>query len=347
STRAARRDAPPGVAEEDATSGEPELAEVVADEPLADPRVIPALRGLWGFDALRPGQSAVINRAMAGRDTLAVMPTGAGKSLTFQLPAMLLDGPTLVISPLIALMKDQVEAMPPAVRERTAVLNSSLAPDEQRRLLDGIAAGDYAMVYAAPERLRQHAFVRALRAGGVARVVVDEAHCISLWGHDFRPDYLSIPAVLPSLGEPPVLAITATATREMERGIADRFGRDLELVRSSMFRPNLRYEVETVADRPAKIDRIVALCREEPGSGIVYVSSRRDAETIADLLRRARVQAVAYHAGMDPGTRSRNQDAFMSGRTRIVVATVAFGMGVDKADVRLIVHAAPPGSLEA
>ncbi len=324
-----------------------DLVDAIRDEVPDDPRVLDALREYWGFDGLRPGQAAVINRVMAGRDTLAIMPTGAGKSLTFQLPSMLLDGITLVISPLIALMKDQVEGLPPAVRERTALLNSTLAPEEQRRLIDGIADGEYRLVYVAPERLRQHAFVRALAEGGVARVVVDEAHCISLWGHDFRPDYLSIPAALPALGNPPVAAITATATREMEGGISAGFGRPLEVVRASVFRPNLRYEVETLPDRQAKIDRIIAICREERGAGIVYVSSRRDAETIADLLRRARVQAIHYHAGMDPDTRARHQDLFMDGQARVVVATVAFGMGVDKADVRFIVHASPPGSLEA
>jgi ATP-dependent DNA helicase RecQ len=195
--------------------------------------------------------------------------------------------------------------------------------------------------------LRSHGFIRALRQAGVARVVVDEAHCISLWGHDFRPDYLAIPAVLPALGDPPVLAITATATREIERSIAARFGRELDVLRTGVFRPNLRYEVEHVPDRNVRVQRMLDLCRSISGPGIVYVSSRKDAENFADLLRRNRVSAIAYHAGLDSATRARNQDEFMDGRVRVVVATVAFGMGVDKADVRFIIHASPPGSLEA
>jgi ATP-dependent DNA helicase RecQ len=329
----------------------PDLADhaptAAAPEVPVEPRVLEALQRDFGHVALRPGQAAVIANVLAGRDTLAIMPTGAGKSLTFQLPAMLRDGTTLVLSPLIALMKDQVESLPPAVRERTALLNSTLSAEEQRRVLERLADGDLKLVYAAPERLRQHAFLRALRAAGVALVVVDEAHCISLWGHDFRPDYLSIPAALPELGAPPVLAITATATPRMAAGIAAGFGRELDLVRTSVFRPNLFYEVHHVPDREAKLAKVVEICREERGAGIVYVSSRKDAEAIAGILRDRGIGAIPYHAGLDPETRAANQERFMGGRTRVVVATVAFGMGVDKRDVRFIVHLMPPRSLEA
>ncbi|CAA9549836.1 MAG: ATP-dependent DNA helicase RecQ, partial [uncultured Thermomicrobiales bacterium] len=328
---------------------EPEMEPSPADPgdvPLPD-EALAAVRDLFGHPGLRPGQAAVIANVLARRDTLATMPTGAGKSLTFQLPAMLLDGTTLVISPLIALMKDQVEGLPPAVRERTALVNSTLAPDELRRTLDRIADGEVKLVYAAPERLRQHAFLRALRSAGVALVVIDEAHCISLWGHDFRPDYLTIPKSLPELGEPPVLAITATATPAMAKQIGIGLGRELDRVRISLFRPNLFLEAHRVRNREEKVAKAVEICRAERGAGIIYVGSRKDADAIAGLLRDRGVGAIPYHAGLDPEVRARNQERFMAGQVRVVVATVAFGMGVDKADVRFIIHLNPPKSLES
>ena len=301
----------------------------------------------FGHDGFLPGQTAVINRVLAGTDTLAILPTGAGKSLTFQLPSLLLPGTTLVLSPLIALMKDQVESLPPALRERTVLVNSTLTPAEQQRAMDEIAAGSYKLVYAAPERLRQHGFLRALRQAGVSLVVVDEAHCISLWGHDFRPDYLSIPAALPELGDPPLLAMTATASPETASSLSAAFRRDLDVVRTSSFRPNLFYAAERLGSKEEKARRVVALCRELRGQGIVYVSSRRDAENLAGVLGDNGVRAVPYHAGLEPRLRAANQDRFMRGDARVVVATVAFGMGVDKPDVRFIIHFSPSTSLEA
>jgi ATP-dependent DNA helicase RecQ len=305
------------------------------------------LRRDFGHLALRPGQAAVIARVMDNRDTLAIMPTGAGKSLTFQLPAMLREGTTLVISPLIALMKDQVESLPVAVRERTALINSTLSPEEFRARLADLREGRLKLVYVAPERLRDHAFLRALRTAGTSLVVIDEAHCISMWGHDFRPDYLFIPKALPELGDPTVLAITATATQAMATQIASGLGRDLERLRVSVFRPNLFYQVHELENRERKVAKAIEICRQERGAGIVYVGSRKDAESIAALLRDNRVGAIPYHAGLAPEVRAQNQDRFMRGQVRVVVATVAFGMGVDKADVRFIVHLSPPASLEA
>ena len=324
-----------------------ESTSLPAEEPLADSRALETLRAVFGHDRFLPGQTAVINRVLAGTDTLAILPTGAGKSLTFQLPSLLLPGTTLVLSPLIALMKDQVEGLPPALRERTVLVNSTLTPAQQQRAMDEIAAGSYKLVYAAPERLRQHGFLRALRQAGVSLVVVDEAHCISLWGHDFRPDYLSIPAALPELGNPPLLAMTATASPETASSLSVAFRRDLDVVRTSSFRPNLFYAAERLGSKEEKARRVVALCRELRGQGIVYVSSRRDAENLAGVLGDNGVRAVPYHAGLEPRLRAANQDRFMRGDARVVVATVAFGMGVDKPDVRFIIHFSPSTSLEA
>ena len=332
-----------GASPEPASAPEPEPE----PEPDPDPAVVAKLDELFGHAAFRPNQWDVVRRVLAGEDTLAVLPTGAGKSLTYQLPAMLLDGVTLVLSPLIALMKDQVEGLPPAVGERTAYLNSTLTADEQRAVMDRMVDGDLKLVYAAPERLRQGTFLAALRRAGLARVVVDEAHCISLWGHDFRPDYLGIPHALADLGNPPLLAVTATATPEMARTIARQFGRDLAVVRGTAFRPNLTYEVRHCRNREEKLEAVLEIAREERGAGIVYVSSRDDAEKIATLLRRRGVDAVPYHAGLPKEQRDASQSRFMSGRARVVVATVAFGMGIDKPDVRFIVHVSPSLSLEA
>ena len=326
-----------------------EVAPVEAPVDLADqhPEVQGLLRRAFGYQDLRPGQAAVIANVLDGKDTIAIMPTGAGKSLTFQIPAMILPGVTLVLSPLIALMKDQVETLPAEIRERTALVNSTQTPAEQRQTMEGIASGQYKLIYVAPERLRQWAFVHAMRQAKTSLVVIDEAHCISMWGHDFRPDYLQIPQVLPALGNPSVLAITATATRRMSGEIGQALGRELDLLTVNLFRPNLFYSALECANREEKIRRTLEVCQKERGAGIIYVGSRADAEKIANSLRQRGVSAVPYHAGLDPATRARNQDLFMAGRVRVVAATVAFGMGVNKSDVRFIVHLAPPRSLEA
>jgi ATP-dependent DNA helicase RecQ len=328
--------------------GEP-LSTVTYDQPAGDldDRVMQTLRATFGFPALRPGQAEVVENVLAGRDTLAIMPTGSGKSLTFQLPALLLPGVTLVISPLIALMKDQVESLPAALRERTRLINSTLSYEEMRAALDDLRAGRLRLAYVAPERLRDRTFLQALAGTEVSLVVVDEAHCISLWGQDFRPDYLFIPRAVAEMGLPTVLAVTATATPAMARQIASGLGREMAPVRLSLIRPNLRYEVRRLGTREQKIEEMLAFCRQEQGSGIVYVNSRDDTERFAALLRDQGVNAIAYHAGLEPGIRAAAQDRFMQGQVRVVVATIAFGMGVDKANVRFIVHFNPPTSLEA
>ncbi|MCC6628806.1 MAG: RecQ family ATP-dependent DNA helicase [Chloroflexi bacterium] len=320
--------------------------------PAADGTTLPAevlalVRDQFGHARLRPGQADVIARTLAGVDTLATMPTGAGKSLCYQVAALALPGTTVVISPLIALMKDQVDSLPPAVAAVSTLINSTLELDELRARLDGVRAGRYKLVYVAPERLRSGSFLSALRAAGVSLLVVDEAHCISLWGHDFRPDYLFIPRAAAAVGTPRLLAMTATATPALAADIERQMRRPLARVQTSVFRPNLRYLVSRLPDREAKLRAVVDLCRRTTGSGIVYASSRELCEQMAAVLRRERVQANYYHAGLDRDERAAIQDDFMAGRLRVIVATVAFGMGVDKRNVRFIVHLSPPKSLEA
>ena len=309
-----------------------------------------ALRSNFGHDEFRPYQEEIIRQVMAGRDTLGVLPTGAGKSLCYQLPALLLPRPTLVISPLIALMQDQLDGLPPAVYPKATLINSSLDAAEVKRRLAGIEDGTYQLIYAAPERLRQQEFLRLLQRVGISLVVVDEAHCVSVWGHDFRPDYLFIRKALEMLEDPhrpALLALTATATAEMQAEIGQQLGRDLQPITASVFRPNLRLDVFPCANTDQKMRRLAAICRETPGAGIVYANSRDRCERLAALLAKQGVSAAFYHAGLDRETRRETQESFMLGRTRIMVATVAFGMGVDKSNVRFVVHFTLPESLES
>jgi ATP-dependent DNA helicase RecQ len=308
----------------------------------------PALRELFGFDDFRPGQEAVVRAAIEGVDTLAVMPTGAGKSLTYQLAAMLRPTPTLVLSPLIALMKDQVDKLPPRIGTTATFVNSSLDADEAAGRLASVAAGETRILYAAPERLRQESFVRTLRTIGVGLVVIDEVHCVSMWGHDFRPDYLFIRRALDDLGGPSVLGMTATATPANADSIAEALGRPLQLVRTSVHRPNLRYDVERAENAEERLRGLLRRLRAlTDGVAIVYARSRRSCEEIARTLRGHGIRAEHYHAGLEAAERTRVQEAFVSGRTPVVVATTAFGMGIDKANVRLVALVNFPDSLES
>jgi ATP-dependent DNA helicase RecQ len=308
----------------------------------------PALRELFGFDDFRPGQEAVVRAALDGVDTLAVMPTGAGKSLTYQLAAMLRPSPTLVLSPLIALMKDQVDKLPPQVGATATFVNSSLDADEAAGRLASVASGETRILYAAPERLRQAPFVRTLRSIGVGLVVIDEVHCVSMWGHDFRPDYLFIGRALEELGGPSVLGMTATATPANADAIAEALGRQLELVRTSVHRPNLRYDVERAENAEERLRGLLRRLRAVTGGvAIVYARSRRSCEEIARTLRGHGIRAEHYHAGLDARERTRVQEDFVAGRTPVVVATTAFGMGIDKANVRLVALVNFPDSLES
>jgi ATP-dependent DNA helicase RecQ len=306
------------------------------------------LHELFGFDAFRPGQEDVVRAALEGRDTIALMPTGSGKSLTYQLAAMLRPEPTLVLSPLIALMKDQVDKLPARIAATTTFVNSSLAPDETAKRLAAVAAGETRLLYAAPERLRQARFVELLADVGIGLVVVDEAHCVSMWGHDFRPDYLFIRRGLEALGDPTVLGMTATATPDTARDIGAALGRSFEVVHTSVVRPNLRYDVHEVANAEDRIETLIERLRAlGGGSTIVYARSRRSTEELARVLRGHGIRAQHYHAGLDTEERTRVQDDFVADRVQVVVATTAFGMGIDKPDVRLVCLVNYPDSLES
>jgi ATP-dependent DNA helicase RecQ len=275
------------------------------------------------------------------------MPTGSGKSLTYQLAAMLRPEPTLVLSPLIALMKDQVDKLPPQIAGTATFVNSSLSPEETAERLAAVSTGETRLVYAAPERLRQARFVELLAEVGIGLVVVDEVHCVSMWGHDFRPDYLFIRRGLEALGDPTVLGMTATATPETALDIGQALGRTLRVVHTSVMRPNLRYDVAEVGNAEDRIEILVERLRAlHGGSAIVYARSRRSTEELARVLRGHGFRAEHYHAGLESDERTRVQDDFVAGRTQAVVATTAFGMGIDKPDVRLVCLVNYPDSLE-
>ena len=300
------------------------------------------------LNSFRQGQEDVISTVLSGRDCLCVMPTGGGKSLCYQLPALALDGLTLVVSPLIALMKDQVDQL----RELglpVTYINSTLSLSEQNQRLEQIAAGEYRLVYVVPERFRSPRFIEAVTQRGVKLLAVDEAHCVSEWGHDFRPDYARLGRFRRQLGHPPTIALTATATDAVRRDIVEQ----LDLIDPQTFitgfaRDNLFYEVERPASDRDKADALLHFLHATPGSGIVYASTRKRTEEVAEIIKSSTTRRVdTYHAGMAPDMRRHAQESFMSGETEIVAATTAFGMGIDKADVRFVVHYNLPGTLEA
>jgi ATP-dependent DNA helicase RecQ len=301
-----------------------------------------------GLQQFRRGQREVIEQVLAGRDCVVVMPTGAGKSLCYQLPAIVSGNLTLVISPLIALMKDQVEALQ-ARRVPASFINSSLEPAEQQHRLHAMSAGDYRLVYVAPERFRNKTFRQAIEQCQVQLLAVDEAHCISEWGHDFRPDYLRLGWFRQQIGNPPVIALTATATGHVRQDIAEQLRlRDPTVCVTGFDRPNLRFRVAYCSSQAHKHRRISELLKRGNGSAIIYTSTRQRVETLGDYLRgELKLDAVDYHAGLDAEQRKVAQDTFMSGRARVAVATNAFGMGIDKPDIRAVLHESIPGSIEA
>ncbi|MCL6647726.1 MAG: RecQ family ATP-dependent DNA helicase [Chloroflexi bacterium] len=307
-----------------------------------------ALAAHFGYSSFRPGQREIILATLAGRDVLAVMPTGGGKSLTFQLPALLGTGLTLVISPLIALMKDQVDRLNRQVPGVATFLNSTVRSAQARERLDRARTGAVRLLYLAPERLRAASFREAASALPIERIVVDEAHCVSEWGHDFRPDYLAIRRFAERIGRPPLLALTATATPTVRADIQRQLGlQQPVVVLAPLDRPNLRFSVLHLPRKTEKTAVVGELVRQLPGSGIVYTGTRRDAEVVSGALQAAGEAVALYHAGMTPRQRAQAQERFLNGSCRVVVATNAFGLGIDKPDVRFVVHYALPATPEA
>lgn len=305
------------------------------------------LHAAFGYPDFRPGQARAVESVLSGRDTLVILPTGGGKSLCYQVPALLMPGLTVVVSPLISLMKDQVDALV-ARGLPAAYINSTLTAAQVADRLARAQRGELKLLYVAPERFDAGNTAERLRAMGVSLLAVDEAHCISEWGHDFRPSYLRMRSVRERLGDPPTIALTATATPEVREDIVRQLGlRHPETVITGFDRVNLRYYVVSTKTEAEKDAALVQVLRERDGLAVVYASTRKAVERIAAVLERAGIRAAAYHAGLDDAHRHEVQDAFMNEDVRAIVATNAFGMGIDKPNVRLVVHYAMPGTLEA
>lgn len=308
-----------------------------------------ALRDVFGYTSFRPGQEEVISAVIQGRDTLAVMPTGGGKSICYQVPALIArSGLTLVVSPLLALMKDQVDALR-ANGVAAAAVNSTMSPDEQSRVMRDAAEGRLQLLYVAPERFGNGAFTAALRGVRVALLAVDEAHCISQWGHDFRPSYRELGSVRGRIGDPPIVALTATADPRVREDIVERLALHNPVVHVAGFdRPNLRFDVVQTKSKKEKAEQIAERLRGLKGeSAVVYCGTRKNVEELTDYLQHQRIKCARYHAGMEDQDRKRIQEAFARDTVRIIVATNAFGMGIDKPDVRMVLHHDLPDSLES
>ena len=311
----------------------------------AVPSLTPLLKQYFGFTSFRPLQEEIIRDALAGKDVFALLPTGGGKSLCFQLPALVRDGLTVVVSPLIALMKDQVDALQASGIAAT-FLNSSLGAEESRKRLRGLHNGEYRLLYAAPERLMLSGFLADLQRWNVKLIAVDEAHCISEWGHDFRPEYRQIASLRELFPKVPFMALTATATGRVREDIVNHLKlREPSAFVASFNRPNLTYRV---VPKNKPYDQLLHFLRDRPkDGGIVYCQSRKTAERVAANLTEDGIKARPYHAGLTPKERSENQDLFLRDNVRVVCATIAFGMGINKPNVRFVVHYDLPKNIES
>ena len=305
------------------------------------------LRSAFGYQEFRPGQEAAVSAILAGRDTVVVLPTGGGKSLCFQVPALLMPGLTVVVSPLISLMKDQVDALT-ARGLPAAFINSSLSSAQVSDRLARVDRGEIKLLYVAPERFDFGKTAERLRRTGVSLLAIDEAHCISQWGHDFRPSYLRVKKVHEELGSPTTIALTATATPEVRRDIIRELAlRSPETIITGFDRPNLTYYVVPVKNDAEKERQLAEILRKYDGLAVIYASTRKAVDHLTTVLERAKIRAAGYHAGLDDSRRREVQEAFMSEKIRAIVATNAFGMGIDKPNVRLVIHYTMPGTLEA
>jgi ATP-dependent DNA helicase RecQ len=305
------------------------------------------LKKVFGLDDFRPGQAEIIESIVSGRDTLGVMPTGAGKSLCYQVPALIMPGTTLVVSPLISLMKDQMDKLAELGLEVVQV-NSTLSAREEADAAEHIRSGRKEFVLTTPERLSQPEFQEVLRRNPIDVIVVDEAHCVSQWGHDFRPAYLELKDAIRALGHPPVLALTATATADVTGDILEHLGiPGAHVVNTGVFRPNLHLEVWRTVNEAQKRQHLARLLHEIAGAGIVYAATVRQVDTLHGLLEGLGFRVAKYHGRMPARQRKENQERFMAGDLHAMVATNAFGMGIDKPDIRFVIHYAMPGSLES
>ena len=317
----------------------------MANPTIQDAREV--LKSAFGYDNFRPGQEAAVSAVLAGCDTVVVLPTGGGKSLCYQVPALVLPGLTVVVSPLISLMKDQVDALT-AKGLPAAFINSTLTSGQVSDRLARVDRGEIKLLYVAPERFDAGRTAERLKRAGVSLLAIDEAHCISQWGHDFRPSYLRVKKVHAALGSPTTIALTATATPEVRRDIVRQLAlKDPETIITGFDRPNLTYYVVPAKNDAEKEERLVEILRSRDGLAVIYASTRRAVDQLTKVLERAKIRSAGYHAGLDDARRHEVQEAFMTEKIRAIVATNAFGMGIDKPNVRLVIHYAMPGTLEA
>jgi ATP-dependent DNA helicase RecQ len=305
------------------------------------------LKDVFGLDEFRAGQEEVVRSILDGRNTLAIMPTGAGKSLCYQLPAVLLPGMTVIVSPLIALMKDQCDKLI-ELGLAASQLNSAQTTQESREAAENIAEARHEFALTTPERFTQAEFLDTLKGVDIDLVVIDEAHCISQWGHDFRTSYLELGNAIKTLGSPPVLALTATAPQAVVDDIKKQLDLDeLNVINTGMHRPNLKYEVIGVEKDEDKLAQLVPLLAEQDGIGIIYTSTVKHAEAVADFLKAHHIETDRYHGRVKAKERHEIQERFMRGELKAIVATNAFGMGIDKSDIRFVIHYNLPPSVDA